>query len=60
MDQISQLNIQSNFNDEVIWDSKKPLFEIYFKKEIIDNRYRLSYFNVPDLDFDKALIYLKI
>lgn len=46
------------FNKEIIWDSKKKLFEIHFKKEILDNKYRLANLTYDDLEFNKAIEYL--
>jgi hypothetical protein len=32
----------SNFNDEIIWDNTKDLFDIYFRQIFLDNRHRIS------------------
>lgn len=48
------------FNSEIIWNSKKPLFDIYFKEEIFKNRYRLSMYELNEnLTFKSALRHLK-
>lgn len=54
-------DISSDFNSEVIWDSNRDLFEIYFKKEIMDNKYHLAIITMNDesLPLEKALDYLK-
>lgn len=64
MDQLP-LDFKSNiktktFNQEIIWDSKKPLFEMYFKEEIIKTKYRLSNLEIDkEMTFEEALKYLK-
>ena len=49
-----------DFNQESIWDSNKPLFDIYFKQTFFDNRFRYTFYTIPeDLSFDDALDILK-
>jgi len=46
----------SEFNQEVIWDSNKPLFDIYFKQKLFDNKFRYTFYTIPEeLPFDEAL-----
>lgn len=45
-----------DFNDEVIWDSSRPLFDLYFKQKFYTNRYRLALYQIDEyLDFAHAL-----
>lgn len=36
----------SNFNDEVIWDNKKELFNMYFAKEFTKNASRYAFYPI--------------
>ena len=48
------------FNQEVIWDSNKPLFDIYFKEQIINKRYKFAYLDVDEtLSFEESLEFFK-
>jgi hypothetical protein len=52
--------IINSFNEEIIWETKKDLFDIYFKKEIMQKRYRFTFVDMSEkLEFDKGLAYLK-
>ena len=56
MDQVEDLE----FNSQVIWDSNKPLFDIYFKQKFFDNRFRYTFYTIPEgISFDDALDLLK-
>lgn len=45
-----------DFNSQVIWDSNKPLFDIYFKKKIFDDKFRYTFYTIPEnLSFDDVL-----
>jgi hypothetical protein len=56
MDKVQDLD----FNSQVIWDSNKPLFDIYFKQKFFDNRFRYTFYTIPeDISFDDALDLLK-
>jgi len=45
----------SEFNQEVIWNSNKPLFDIYFKQKLFDDKFKYTFYTVPDVSFDEAL-----
>ncbi len=64
MDMCMQMNNMSltEFNSEVIWDSNKDLFEIYFKTEFIENKCKHVNIDMEKniLPFDKALSFLSI
>ena len=47
------------FNSEIIWDNTKPLFEIYFKEEIVSNKSRFADMEIELMDFNSALDFLK-
>jgi hypothetical protein len=44
------------FNNESVWDSNKQLFDIYFKKKLFDDKFKYTFYTIPeDLSFDEAL-----
>lgn len=44
------------FNQEVIWDSNKPLFDIYFKEKLLNDKYIYTFHSIPEnLPFNDAL-----
>jgi len=50
----------TTFSDEIIWDSKKPLFNTYFRDLIIKNKYKFASIDIPEnMEFEAALEYLK-
>ena len=50
----------SEFNQECVWDSKKPLFDIYFKQKLFDDRFKYTFYTIPEnLSFNDALKLLK-
>lgn len=49
-----------DFNSEVIWGSDKPLFDIYFKEKFFNDRFRYTFYTIPEnISFDDALDLLK-
>lgn len=47
---------QGNFNKEVIWDSKKPIFDLYFRDNIMKSKYRYALVQIQEnLSFEKSL-----
>lgn len=52
--------LADNFNSEIIWESQKPLFDIYFKKKILTKKYRLANVKMSeDLKFADGMDFLK-
>lgn len=49
----------SSFNDEVIWESNKQLFDIYFKTDMYKKRYKFALVEMSDkTEFNNGLSYL--
>lgn len=49
----------SSFNEEVIWDSNRKLFDLYFKADMYKKRYKFALVELHDkTEFDKGLNYL--
>lgn len=58
--QIQSLNIEEEFNNEVIWENKRDLFSKYFKTEINSAKARISLASVPEnMTFEDAMKFLK-
>ncbi|MGL5936350.1 MAG: hypothetical protein ACRCZI_12095 [Cetobacterium sp.] len=53
------LMITNSFNDEIIWESNRPLFDLYFKNEMYKKRYRFALVEMSDkTEFENGLRYL--
>lgn len=58
METIQTVQTTSSFNDEVIWDSNRPLFD-YFKSDMYKKRYKFALVELSDkTEFEKGLNYL--
>jgi len=47
--------IKNKFNEEVVWDNDRTLFDKYFKEKIVEQRHVISYIKTDKTDFNEAI-----